>query len=124
MSDPRLTELERALAFERLLTSLSATFVQAPAALIDSHVIDALKSVGESLGLDRAQVGHTASGGLEVTHQWTREEAWRVPPFLPAEAVPSVTARLSRGEVTIASRMNDIPFDADREFIARFGTKS
>jgi transcriptional regulator with GAF, ATPase, and Fis domain len=124
MIDPRLFELERALAFERLLTSLSAAFVQAPAALIDGHVIDALKSVGESLDLDRAQIGQTASGGLEVTHQWTRDEAWRVPPFLPAAAVPSVTARLSRGEATIASRMTDIPFDADREFIAKFGTRS
>ena len=124
MTDIRLTELERTLAFERLVVSLSATFVQAPAATIDAHVVDAMRSVVEFLDLDRAQVGQHATGGLAVTHQWTRDEAWRVPPFIPAEAVPSVTARLSRGEATIASRVNDIPFEADRDFIAQFGTRS
>ena len=124
MNDHRLVELERTLAFERLVTSLSATFVQAPAATIDAHVVDAIRRVVEFLDLDRGQVGQHAGGGLEVTHQWTRDEAWRVPPFIPAEAVPSVTARLSRGEATIASRVKDIPFEADREFIAQFGTRS
>jgi transcriptional regulator with GAF, ATPase, and Fis domain len=115
---------ERALAFERLVANLSATFVHAPAARVDAHVIDAIKAVGEFLDLDRAQVGQTASGGLGVTHQWTRDEAWRVPPFMPAQAVPAVADRLRRGVATIASRMSEIPFAADREFIARFGTRS
>src|SRR5262249_13016669 len=85
---------------------------------------DAIKNVVEFLDLDRAQVGQIAPGGLAVMHQWTRDEAWRVPPFIPAEAVPSGTTRLGRGEATHAPRVKDIPFEADRDFIAHFGTKS
>jgi hypothetical protein len=91
MPDVPAVAFERVLAFERLVASLSATFIHAPAAPVDAHVLEAIARVAEFLELDRSQVAQVASGGLQITHQWTRDEAWRVPPFIPEKAVPAVT---------------------------------
>src|SRR5262245_33097875 len=124
MTDTSASTFECAVAFERLVAGLSATFVRAPAAAVDAHVLQAITRVAEFLDLDRSQVAQIVSGGLQITHQWTRDEAWRVPPFIPEEAVPAVTARAGRGEATVASHLDDMPFETDRKFIARSGTKS
>ena len=120
--------LGRALAFERLIAALSATFIDLPAAAVDDYITDSLERVAGFLDLDRSHVAQLSadSGDLRITHQWVRDERWRTPAVIPGEVVPWVTEQLLRGEPVIFSRPDELPAEAvrEREFIELHGPKS
>jgi hypothetical protein len=69
-----LSEADRS-AFERLLTDLSARFVNAAPANVDAEITGALRSLVEFLGVDRSNLFQWSADGkiLENTHQWVVE---------------------------------------------------
>jgi formate hydrogenlyase transcriptional activator len=122
------TDPQRDLAFEQLISELSATFVNLPAAAVDDHIKKALGQVAEFLDLDRSHVLQRGvqTGGLLVTHLWVREKRWHVPPIVPADAYPWVIQQVLIGEPVIFSRADDLPAEAsrDRDFLKRYGPLS
>jgi transcriptional regulator with GAF, ATPase, and Fis domain len=122
------TDPRHHLAFEQLISELSATFVNLPATAADDHIKKALSQVADFLDLDRSHVlqrdQHTDT--LRVTHLWVREKRWHVPAIVPSDAYPWVTRQILRGEAVIFSRADDLPPEAsgDLDFIRRYGPLS
>jgi transcriptional regulator with GAF, ATPase, and Fis domain len=122
-SDPQHT-----LAFEHLISNLSATFVNLPAAVVDDHVKKALGQVAEFLDLDRSHVLQRDQENrvLRVTHLWIRDRRWYIPPIVPTEGYPWIIEQVLRGESVIFSHTDDLPPEAsrDRKFLNRYGPLS
>jgi transcriptional regulator with GAF, ATPase, and Fis domain len=120
-------ESHDALGFERLVATLSATFVGLPADAVDAHGEHALGHVAEFLNLDRSTVGQPSpeDGRLRVTHQWVRPGCQGTP-FVVEDDLPWLVPRIRGGETTVIERLDDLPPDAwrERDFLERTGTRS
>ena len=120
-------ELERVRAFEGLIAELSASFIDLSPEAVDVHIEDCIERVAHHLELDRSQLARRdPDGNFVITHQWAREEQWRIPSYIPAAAVPWITRKADAGEAVVFSRLDEGPSEseADRRFIASSGTKS
>lgn len=119
---------DRRIRFEALIADLSAHFVNLDATLVDGAIEEALGRLGHELDVDRAGLTQLADAdrALIITHQWARvaEPA----PYVKLDAsvvMPFALARLLSGEVFCFSNLDELPEDAaDREYLARRGTKS
>jgi formate hydrogenlyase transcriptional activator len=116
-----------ALAFERLISEVSAGFLDRPAHQIDAYIEHALGGVAELFGLDRSTVGQPspADGRLRVTHQWVRSSHDRIL-FAAEDELPWLVGRLRKGEALVLERLADLPPEAWREraFFERHGPRS
>jgi formate hydrogenlyase transcriptional activator len=124
MTDPRPTaktqeSLENRLRFERLLSEISARFINLPADEIDSGIEDALGRICELLGIDRStlwQIRTGEPGTMRLTH-------WRLPPGgrAPAKGMDAVqffpwtVRRILAGETVVLSKLADLPPEAGRD---------
>jgi PAS domain S-box-containing protein len=114
------------LAFERLVTDLSATFVSIDAAQVDAAIVDAQRRIVEVLDMDRSTIFQRQDEAQEFvrTHSWSRtSESERARPS-PGRLFPAAFARVARGESVAFSTVDDIDDPADREAIRALGTKS
>ena len=133
----------RALAFERLVAELSASFVNRFDAAVDDHITGGLRRVGALLDLDRGVVAWRGTDHrVRITHQWTRDGLAAAPACVPDEPVPWVVKQALRGEVVVVARVDEgpeardhpgaaedcgmrssvvVPFLHDREVIGSFG---
>jgi formate hydrogenlyase transcriptional activator len=121
-------QLQDALAFERLIAELSATFIDLPPEGFDDHVHRLLARVADVLDLDRSNVFQRGldDGRLHVTHQWVREGFRPVPPLVLEQEVPWLVSRLLGGNDVIFSSPDELPSEAshERERNERYGPKS
>jgi signal transduction histidine kinase len=92
-------EVERALAFERLLTEVSGELRPGPTGVPAEVIVQALRRIGQFLGADRGILfGHDESKGFEQTYRWdagasdaaTRDDV---------ELLPTLLDRVARGEI-------------------------
>jgi transcriptional regulator with GAF, ATPase, and Fis domain len=118
----------RALAFEALVSQLSATLAGVLAEPVDRQVVATLGRIAEFLGADRATVLQgSPPGPLRRTHQWVRP-GW--PPVgAPEEssAFPWIVDRLFAACQPVAFvRLDELPAEAarDRDGFERLGIKS
>ena len=89
--------LDRQLRFERLLSELSAAFVNLPADRVDSKIEYWLQRVTELIGADRASVlEFTSEGAGKATHSY---DAPGIPEFVSVslDVVPYFAGQLSQG---------------------------
>jgi formate hydrogenlyase transcriptional activator len=116
-----------AAGFERLISVLSATFIDLPAERVDEHIEQALRRVVEFLDLDRSNVFQLAveDGQLRTTHQWVRP-GFPAAPKVSAKELPWAAARMFKGETLIMERLDQLPPEAwrEREFFERHGPRS
>jgi PAS domain S-box-containing protein len=123
-------QLQRAvgeqLAFERLVSTLAARFVDISMEQVDEALLDSQRRIVEALDLDRSTLWTAAeSGELIASHIWARPEQPPTPSGLPAKALfPLLTARLLAGEEVCFARVADVPSAEDRDSLRRFGVKS
>src|SRR5271163_250055 len=92
-------QLEERLRFERLLTDLSATFVNVAADLVDAQIEQALERLVEFFGVERSSVGQISgdSKAILVTHSFVVPGYPPLPPFILDEDLPWYADQVRRG---------------------------
>src|SRR3954449_4140685 len=77
-------QLEERLRFERLLTDLSATFVNVPADLVDAQIEQALEKLVDFLGIERSSFGQISEDdkAFLVTHSFVAPGYPSLPPMI------------------------------------------
>ena len=123
-------EYEERLRFERLLSDISARFINLPTGQVDTAITDAQRQVCECLDLDICllwQLSPDHPGSMLLTHR-------HLPPGFPPlpevwdckESFPWALEKFLRGETIILSRLADAPAEAARdvELARQSGAKS
>jgi PAS domain S-box-containing protein len=109
--------LLRRLDFERFLFELSRTFIGLPEAEVDVNMKRGLAQVGEFLDMDRVTLLEVSRDRTEMTaaYWWTASAAAGAPPVVTQRALPWWVNQVLRGEVSLASRVDDLPEEAAAE---------
>ncbi len=116
--------------FERLLSDLSATFINVPSDQLDAGIRDAQQRIVDALDLDRCTLSVVEDRDLVHSHEWTSLESRSGAGFPPVARVstreffPWTLARIQAGELVQFSSVDELPDVRDRENYRRFGTKS
>jgi signal transduction histidine kinase len=97
--------LAERLRFEKLLSSLTATFSDLSAADFDREIQRALHQVVGFLGVDRGSLIEFSRGG-GTARSWALEE------WLDVDEFPWMTARLQRGDRVNISQLEELPDEA------------
>jgi two-component system sensor kinase FixL len=122
-------ELNDRLRFERLISGLSARFLNIPQEKVDSEVERGLDEVVKSMKLDRCALFELlgGSGNLRITHKSRALDAG-VSPFPSSEQrLPWFFGQISSGKaVILQAAAKDLPAAAveERAFYREFGIKS
>ena len=120
--------LQERLQFERLLSDLSAKFVNLPPYEVDKEIEQGLKLIVESLSIDRISVAQFSKDmkTLKVTHTYANEGVPPLPPVILDREQPWYTEKMRQGEIVVMSRHEDLPEEAshDLEFLRQHKTKS
>lgn len=114
------------LHFERLLTEVSASFVNIPSDQVDAAICDAMRRIVDALGLDRSAVFQLQgpNGDLLMTHQ-SALVPFKWPTVLwTGRDYPWSFRRLSNGEYAGFATLEEIPDPGEREAARANGTKS
>ena len=116
------------LAFETLLSHLSAAFVNLPIEDMDAEIEGWLGRIGGLLQIDRATVVQMASDAedIKVTHAWAAEGLQHAPTLLPRDKFAWFLEQLGKGEILAISRVEDAPEGsaAERQYCLDQGMKS
>ncbi len=121
-------QLRERLAFEELLSALSARFVHLPPEGVDAQITQELKLLGEYLGVDRIRVFELSDTGERLTavHSFN---ASGVPPSAPQPEVDQLTwarKKIVTGETVHFADPVDLPAEAEAEkaYLQSLGIKS
>jgi len=120
-------DVEERLAFERLVSELSARFVNLPPSDVDRVIEDAQRQLCEALALDRSALYQVSDNGGDflLTHHWERHDDLAAAPNVSGNReFPWSHARLVKGQVACFSSVDEIPDAAERECVRRYGNKS
>jgi PAS domain S-box-containing protein len=120
--------LFRQLAFETFLFELSRTFIGLPEDELDVNMERGLASVGEFLEMDRVTLFVLSRDRAEMTVPYS----WATPGLIPATPViaqrthPWWVGQVLRGEVALASDIDDLPREAtaEKEYLRQRGVAS
>lgn len=116
------------LAFERLLSGLSAEFISMPEDQVDVNMEQGLRRIAEFLKMDRVTLFEFSPDRTEFrsTFSWAGGGTTPAPTTVKAADLPWWRIRLLRGEVVFASDLNDLPKEAlpEQEFFRRMGILS
>jgi PAS domain S-box-containing protein len=123
--------LENRLRFERLLSDLSARFVNIPPDRVDSEIDYGLRQILEFFQVDRAGLLRSLPdrSAHQITHGVYGEDVPSVPVRveLPRSIYPWASEKLAeKHEVVSFSRLDDLPPEAnvDRQTYAEWGIRS
>jgi transcriptional regulator with GAF, ATPase, and Fis domain len=121
--------LRRAVEFDQVVAGLAASLIRVPAGTIDAQIVQALGTLGELLGADRAGVVQVdpIQKTLVRTHLWVRTGTKPPPPFDALGAFPWLTVRLWEARELVAlTRLDELPPEAarDRASLERNGVVS
>ncbi|MGH7738957.1 MAG: EAL domain-containing protein [bacterium] len=112
-------ELRQRQSFEKLITGFSSKFINLPPEKVNEGIAQALKSIGETIGVDRILMFLQKSKGLLVpSHEW-RGEGQVVDPVtekpLALVDFPWFSKKLIQGEIINLNSVDDLPLDAKAE---------
>ena len=113
------------LAFESLLSDLSATFINLPEEQVDANIEQGLGRIAEFLKIDRVTLFELSPDRTEMrlAFSWASTGIDPAPPFVKATDLPSWKARLVRGEAALVSAVNDLRGE-EREYFRKMGVLS
>jgi PAS domain S-box-containing protein len=113
-------ELQRRIAFEKIITTISNNFINMPPDEIDQGIERALQTIGAFTGADRAYIFRYADDGLTMscTQEWCAEGT--APQIERLQAVPTdalawSNAQLRQGQALHIPRVADLPPEAAAE---------
>src|ERR1700679_4323892 len=100
-------DLDERLRFERLLTDLSATFVNVAADLVDAQIEQALERLVGFLGVERSSFGQISDDnrGILATHSFVVPGYPPLPPLILEEDLPWYAEQVRRGELIRFERL-------------------
>src|SRR5215471_4319834 len=114
--------------FEKFLFDLSTTFIAIPEDSIDAHMTQGLARVGAFLEMDRVTLLELSPDGaaMTVAYSWSRPGVLGPPPVLTKHMEPWWLRQVLRGDVTLASRVDDLPEEAvaEKEYLRQRGVAS
>jgi signal transduction histidine kinase len=121
--------LQELLRFERLMSDLSASFINLPATRIDAVIENGLRAVVDTLQIDRSSLTLFTgeSSRLETTHSWARPG---LPPVLggiwPTAAFTWLFELGREGRPLVFASLDDLPPEAkaDRLSYQSIGVRS
>ena len=127
--DPDAVLTADRLRFERLLSELSASFINLEPQCIDRAIQDSLQRIVETLAIDRCTLNrlYPLTGWIEVTHSFAVEGVEPVPTSLPARSLfPWILSRSLQNLPSVFERLDDLPPEAesDRQGFLATGLKS
>jgi two-component system, NarL family, sensor kinase len=122
-------QLAERLRFERLLTDLSATFVNVAADLVDAQIEQALEQLVDFLGVERGSFGQISEDnkGILATHFFVVPGYPPLPPIILETDLPWYAEQVRRGELMRFERLpEDAPAEAvkERAYVIQTGMKS
>ncbi len=107
---------EQADRFERLLSEISARFVNLPSDQVDSEIRDTQILICECLGLERCSLFQVSGSRLRVLHLSHLYQAPDSPPVPEQpdvkELFPWLSGRCLPGEAVLLSKLEDLPPEA------------
>src|SRR5437763_11490734 len=117
------------LRFERLLTDLSATFVNVAADLVDAQIEQALERLVDFLGVERSSFGQISEDNkaILVTHSFVAPGYPPLPPMVLDVDFPWYAEQVRRGELMRFDRLPEgVPAEAvsERAHLIKTGMKS
>jgi formate hydrogenlyase transcriptional activator len=118
------TAAQDRLSFESLISEISARFVNLPPEALDGAIVDALHQIVDALDLDRAAVWLRNEGDDDFypAQRWARDGAAVATDGVSVrESFPWHWQRIMAGEVAVYSRISDIPDEATRASVTRYG---
>jgi PAS domain S-box-containing protein len=117
---------QEALDFERLVSDLSATFVNVDSEHVDVAIQEAQRRICWALDIDRSTIFQVLEGEqLGMTHTWSRTDEPLIPIRVTAnEYFPWSWAKVLSGETAAFEAPEDIPDPVERDNVRYFGTKS
>ncbi len=109
--------LRERLAFETLLSDLSATFVHVPNTEIDSQIGRWLARIGELLGIDRGSIVRFSDSrpDMAITHAWAAPGLRQGSTSRMKQPFRWFLERLRKGELVVYARIEDAPPEAQSE---------
>ncbi|MFI5297618.1 MAG: sigma 54-interacting transcriptional regulator [Polyangiales bacterium] len=111
--------VEARVAFERMISSLAASFVNCPAQGIDDAISKALVDVASTLALVRgAVVRSTAGGRVQVTHATPGEWLVATQPLAAVLSNPKVTVDLLRADTSVVVKREHLTSLARKDWDA------
>jgi PAS domain S-box-containing protein len=116
------------MAFEKMLSQLSATFINLPEGQVETTIEKSLKEIGEFLGLNRITLFDYSPKDkeLKTTMSWRGEGVEAPPAALSTDRLPMRRDALLRGEAVLLSDLDSLPEAAlaEREYLKQLGTVS
>ncbi len=121
-------EIEKQLQFEKLISGLSAEFINLHPDQIDQEIDAGLKLISEQLGIDRIALLQFSEDKTELhlTHTHALNQQQRAPLFLVSEQLPWFSESLRRGKTLRISRIGEMPEEAvpEKQYAKEQGMKS
>jgi PAS domain S-box-containing protein len=116
------------LQFETFLFELSRTFIGLPEAEVDAYMAQGLARVGAFLELDRVTLLELSRDrtAMNVAYTWSAPGTSAASAILSQAAVPWWVSQVLDGQVSLASRVDDLPEEAaaEKEFLRHQGVAS
>jgi PAS domain S-box-containing protein len=116
------------IGFEKMLSDLSATFINLPEHQVGATINKNLRRIAEFLALDRITLyGYSEkSGDVRVTFSWPEEGVEKRVAITDVNQVPWSHGLFLRGEAMLVSDLDELPEEAslERELLKRSGTVS
>jgi len=118
--------LRERLAFETLLSELSASIISLHSEEIDGQITQWLARIGEQLRIDRSKIVQFFGSEMRVTHSWVAPGLDPAPFDLRKEDFGWFLGRLRQGETVAFARIEEAPEEAarEKEYCRRYGIKS
>ncbi len=116
------------IAFEKMLSDLSATFVNLPEHQVGATIEKSLGRIAEFLALDRITLyGYSEKNGdVRASFSWPEEEVEKRATITDVNQVPWFHGLFLRGETMLVSDLDELPEEASlkKELLKRRGTVS
>jgi len=110
-------EIEERLRFERLISDLSAGFVNLPLEEVDSEINRGLRSITEFFNVDRCTIGLFSEDKtlLARVFEYLSPGAEPAPESISKEQMPWYLEQLIQGNPVVMNRIEDLPPGAEKE---------
>lgn len=131
-ADEALQQSEKSLVWrlglEKVLSDLSAKFIDLPANEINAHIAAGLARIGNFLEMSRITIFEFSQDGTELhpISAWHAPGISKAPPTMSASDLPWWKKQILSGKVSVMSRLEDLPEEAsvEKEYFRQRGVQS
>jgi len=122
------SDINKQLHFEKLISELSAEFINLPFDQVDKKINDSLKLMVESLGIDRSLLHEFSEDKqtLRLTHFYVKPGITEPTSIITSKDQPHLTKTILKTEILGFERIDDLPQAAklERNYLTQQGVKS